>query len=376
MGFIFCADLHMSTVGFRPQIPAEDGFLALNNLVDVVLELRLPMVIGGDIFDVSKPPPWVINQTCRILSKVVDSGLYFIQGNHDKHLGEAWLDGLKGAVRLGAQPTEVSGHQLVGIDACSSQYLLEQVEELPSEVEIVCHQAFRQGLGFDGSWNADLDDKPWHRFKNIWVGDLHHSQVLFDKKKRVQAVYPGSIWPRSVSEADCASYAIVGDKLDKKGHYEVEIRQLPRRPIIQVSITSEEKLEELLEDEAFMLSICRDTYQELPEWLRKPVIYIKYYKDIVGVESAFTAALDALGGGYLIEEPLPARNGFAAQIDQAVDVSRGALTLAQIIHQKAGDHQNVRDFGVELAECRDMNEVRMKIDEWRDKILNKKEDNK
>lgn len=370
-GFIFAADLHMAIAGFRKEVPARDGFEALEWLVEEVRKRDIPLVLGGDVFDVSRPPPWVRNWTCRILSRIVDRGLYFIQGNHDKHEDEAWLDGLDGAVRLSGLPVEVGGRQLVGFDYASQRDLLEQLERVDGGVDVVCHQAFKQGLGFDGAWNADLDDKAWRRFRNVWVGDLHHQQELWDKKKKTRAVYPGSIWPRSVNESDCASFIVVGQKEDKKGHVEYEVHELPRRPIVKVSISSDEDLEKLLGSEEFMASICPGTYEGLPETIRKPVLYVKYYKDVLGVQAALQAAQESLGGGIYIEEPMPARTGFAAELEAVTRDLKEAVTLPALITKKVSDHQNVRDFGVELAKCGTMEDVRMRIDVWRDKILNK-----
>lgn len=370
MPFVFTADNHLDTRGFREDVPASDGFWALEQIRDYCLEHDLPLVQGGDLFDKNRPPSWVVNQAIRILNPI--EKLAYIQGNHDKDATAPWLRLHNTAVHLGLEPKDVGGHQLCGIDYNPSGALGDLMARVPKCDGLVLHQALKQGLGFEGAWNWDLEDCEPDRYQNVWIGDLHGQDTHWACGQQVRAVYPGSSWMRTIDESPEPSFLHVHDELED-GHRVFTRVPLQHRPLIKLQLESDEELLAVLERDSLIEQLSADSYPHLPEPFRKPILHVRYYGDIVGVEQAFRELLEGLGGGIYVETVLPARREiFNAALK--IDLGGEALSLSRLIGERV-EQGEVRDLALELAGCQTTEHVKETIAQWRGRYLPQEEPN-
>lgn len=367
MAFVFTADNHLDTRGFREDVPAEDGFWALEQIRDYCLENNLPLVQGGDLFDKNRPPSWVVNRAMAILAPIKQ--LYYVQGNHDKDATEPWMNLHASAIRLGLDPIDVGGHKLCGIDYNPTGVLGDLIAQVPSCDGLVLHQALRQGLGFEGAWNWDLEDCDPARYRNVWIGDLHSEATHWACDQRMRAVYPGSSWMRSIDESPEPGFLHVHDELED-GHYVFTRQPLMHRPLVKLQLESDADLLAVLERDSFIEQLSVDSYPHIPEAFRKPILHVRYYGDIRGVEEAFRELLDSLGGGIYVETVLPARREILNTVLK-IDMGDEALSLSKLISKTVTDPGalDVRSLALELAACQTTGQVQETIAQWRERYL-------
>jgi len=371
MGFIAIGDLHLDVRGFRPEIPGEDCVVALEEIARVALSRGLPLVLLGDVFDKNRPSPWVVGEAKRILETIPE--VWFIQGNHDKNRERAWLTIVDTCRHLTLKPQEVGGHRLVGIDYAPMEEFGENLGRIDKRVDgIVCHQALKQGLGFDGAWNSDLDTFDSGKANNVWIGDLHAPMELFNANRTVRAVYSGSMWPRNILEAKHKPrILVVGDAADENGFYGYSEHFLPARHVLSLDIDSEETLEQVRADEEDLFSRLKVDDGNTDPRIANPVLHVKYFSDIPGVEDTFRGLLDRIGGGYYVETVLPSRKSFAAETRTAVSLGKEAVTFTSLLSDRLSEHGQVRDMALSLAAAKSSEDVRGIIGFWRNKILKK-----
>lgn len=370
MSFVQTGDWHMDPQGFRRELPGEDCVIIAEALINQVLEIGCPMVATGDIFNKNRPVSWVVGETKRILDRLPE--FWYIQGNHDKDRERAWLTIVDRARPLYPEAAvDVGGQMLCGIDYAPMEEFGEALGKVPEGVDgLVIHQALKQGLRFEGAWNADLDIFDPGKIRDIWAGDLHAPMECWSKDKQVRAVYSGSLWPRNIDEAKHQQRAVlVLDELDDDGHRQYRSLYLPKRPVINIAIESEEDLAAKLDDESFVQTLVPDTYQDIDPRLRAPVLHVRYYADIVGVEESFKALQQALGGGFYIETVMPSRDSFISKTLVAAELGDEAVTFQRLVADAAASNDEVRSFALELAECTSMEQVRSVIETWREKKM-------
>lgn len=364
----------MDTRGFRKEVPSDDCYFLLQMVIDQVKKTNSShLLIAGDVYDKNRPIPKVINKTNSILGLLDPSQVAFVQGNHDKHQEEAWLDGLEGSIHLHPEePLVIGDHKIYGSDYCSGEEFGRMLGCVPKDAtDFICHQAIKEGLSFEGAWNTQMDSFPEH-IKNVWIGDLHMPMELFNKDKTVRAVYPGSLWPRKINEVKSnASVILVSEELDKNGFFKYQKIDIPARPVLKKYIKTEEDLIDLLDNPDFIREISVTTYRDrgIPEELAQPVIYLQYTNDIRSVEQRIQEVLDSCGGGYIVPNIEPSERSIVGGSIVSVDFDGENKTLPDLIQRETGDNNDLRDFSLDLAVAPSSADISVVIENWREKVL-------
>lgn len=372
MGFLFTADCHVSASGLKSMTPASDGFIALKQVVDMANKFKVPLVIGGDLFDKSRPPAPVFEETQRIL-KEVKHGLYFTQGNHDLDRSMPWVTAMASidpsAVHLGYSPVDVGGHMLCGLDYAPSSQISEQLLQIPKCDGLVMHQALSQALSFDGAWNCDLDWVDSSKVTNVWIGDIHTQADHYSKDKKVRGTYSGSTWMQTLAESPHPVALLVGDEKDENGHYHYETHAIHHREVLSLHFESFEAFEDFMNDDSQVAALMESSYEDKPEEIRKPIVKLSYHLDEPEIREGFEGLAEGLGGVYLFESALPAR-GRVGILDTCPKSDRTVekVTLGDSVARRCGSDQ-ARSFGVDLANCATSDEVRRVIDMHRDAVF-------
>lgn len=192
--FLFAADLHLQPAAWRgrPSLRG-DSYYALEQIQRLAKEFNCPVVLGGDIFDTSRPDPESAECFRRFCGEVTANGqsVFHILGNHDAS-DPGWPD-ILGSKRL-AGVADVGGIRVYGLDYTPRAHLQEALAKVPADSLLICHQAWKElagGSHYDGS----IADCPTNA---VLSGDLHITMFL-DTPKQVAS--PGSTCMQSIDES-------------------------------------------------------------------------------------------------------------------------------------------------------------------------------
>lgn len=201
--FYACADLHLDPCIWRKyrQIHS-DSYRAFEQIVDAVIAQPLPLVICGDIFEISDPHPAVIKFFREQLDKLATAQVpvYCIQGNHDKR-PVPWCEAIHAHVHYvgDGQPFRLGSLTCVGLDYNIRTLIEPKIREAGcSKPDVMfIHQLLKEAFGLEGVWNATLEWVPL-AVKLLIAGDVHSPwQMTYNG---FEAIYPGATHARNVSE--------------------------------------------------------------------------------------------------------------------------------------------------------------------------------
>lgn len=269
--FLALGDIHLDTWIWRRHLQIMgDAYRAFEAFVQHGLDLGVPLIIAGDLFDSVDPDPTVVRFFRSQMDRCQAAGIrvYAIQGNHDKrnvpwylavhpwpkHIGDG-SQVLIGKISVGG----VDYHIRDEIFALSASWA--QQKAIPQVM--VMHQAVRQAIPYEGSWNFDLEWVP-KATRLVILGDIH--QVWdYDLGDGRVALYTGASHPRRTSE--------FGDKSCVAVHEDLTYERLPLvgRSFTKILVTRVPEVRELSEK----LSVCANT--ELP-----PVYWVQHPSNLAG----------------------------------------------------------------------------------------------
>lgn len=308
---IACGDAHLDPLIWKARHRvAGDAEAAFKSVVDLAIELHLPLVLAGDVFDHVNPPTPIIlffrQQMDRCQEECID--VYFIQGNHDKrregvplasalHHHPRWLDVVDGLVEIG-------GLWCQGLDYDTRERIQAKIGAMHNRRRpqvLFLHQAVRQHLRFEDAWNADLewvpDDVPL-----IVLGDLH-AQLSGPVRDGQAAVYTCSTHPRSLRELESHHCLIVNQDLTW------ERQELPVRAIREFRLTANDQVGEV---ERWL--------EECPRGHFLPVAWLKHTPDVQSECMRLEAEKD---------EAIVVREGYTAVSEMEIEDQLGAPVDAE-----------------------------------------------
>ncbi|MHC4371708.1 MAG: metallophosphoesterase family protein, partial [Planctomycetota bacterium] len=163
--FVFAADLHLRprTWTRHPDLQG-DAYASLNYIAAYCRDMRLPLVLGGDIFNSRRPDPLSVTRFNSVLGANDGCRVYYVQGNHDA-CGESPWPGVAGwgyplhnrTVTLRDRKEGNNVIRVHGLDWTPREKLQEALAAVPTDDEspfaavdvLVCHQSWSelQGIG-------------------------------------------------------------------------------------------------------------------------------------------------------------------------------------------------------------------------------------
>ena len=216
--FLALGDIHLSPlVWLKYRNIAGDSEQAFKSFIDLGIELHLPLVLVGDIWDSVKPPSSMLKffrqQVDRCQQECV--AVYAIQGNHDKQVVPWYVAAHDHVTHLGdGTPHTIGGVNCVGFDYALKDTIQRQLTELgtgPLPQCLLLHQACRQALGFENAWNCDLEWVP-EGVPLVVMGDIH---IEWEKEFRAGcwAYYTSVSHARDISQRGPKTCLLVNDDL-------------------------------------------------------------------------------------------------------------------------------------------------------------------
>jgi hypothetical protein len=301
--FVFAADLHLSKLVWsgRPDI-ADDSYRAMSQVVDTALRHRVPLVLGGDLFDKRKPDSESVAVAYENLERMARENLpvYFNQGQHDM-ADPPWLTIHPWPKHIHKQSFELAGYQFYGLDWQPAGVLQTELAQIPPRTTfLVAHQVWKEHMGGIGNPEGSVSEVPHALF--LLTGDYHHTQITEwpnANGQKMSVVSPGSTHMRAIDEPAQKSCYLFSRQPD--GKVVITAEPLATRPYYEVRINNEFEL----------LSFCQDANTKLPPPAVEPsdklLLRVSYAMEIPEVSARIRQAVS--NRAHLFENPHSEQSG-------------------------------------------------------------------
>jgi hypothetical protein len=278
---LFFADAHLDRHNWknRPTLWG-DSVHAFNFLCQKAISHGIPMIGAGDLIDVRRPEPFVIDNIRSALDNLNqnDVPFYYIQGQHELDRENPWLSSIHAHPQhINKMRIELEGFGIYGLDWTPADLLDEELSQIPSDISIfVCHQVWHEFMG-DVSYEGTLRSVT---VDTVVTGDFHETrEILIDDTESSSSfvISPGSTNMRRITEPEKKYAFILHDNNQWERVY------IPSRYVLRYEIRSEEDLvsvaSEIVEDISTVVKEHNEKYN-LPNNLRTPIVSIKHWEDV------------------------------------------------------------------------------------------------
>lgn len=323
---VFAADLHLTPHIWQDMSAlAGDAYSAFKQIVDYcVANEASALVLGGDIFDKSKPDSMSVATFIDGMTILAQAQIpvFTVQGQHEQ-ADPPWARLSKHVQCIGdGRPVTIDDAgvavTLRGFDNGPVDTLQQAMKKLKPVPDIlVVHQLAKQLVPFEGAWNFDADWVP-KGVKLILGGDYH----IRSSEGRLH--YPGSTHMRNVSEiGDHFILQVTSEtKITQKGRgkkkteeskltgFAVAPVKLRTRKVVQLCMSSPEARDQLLPTITPIQAVEGEAVDDaLP-----PLVYLLYDSQIkdalsrvaaVCKERGYFLRTRTLSGGTEVVEGVP-----------------------------------------------------------------------
>ncbi len=250
--FIFSADWHIAQSAWRRSGIDGDSYRALDHVIDKCIELRVPLIAAGDLFDSRDPSPEDVRCVRRAMKRmaVEELGVYYTQGNHERE-SKPWLGAISSWPEHIHQKVidHIDGLRIYGLDWQPASALHDALHNIPADIDVlVCHQVWTDFMGSVATCEGSLADVP--PVPLICTGDYHvHQWLNFNRPDGSQgtALSAGSICMQSIDEEHAKHVWVVGRCLD--GTLSTSSCRIPgARSVYRYAVDSVAELDALLGD--------------------------------------------------------------------------------------------------------------------------------
>lgn len=328
--FVAASDLHGEYCAYAayPQMWG-DSYFAFEQIVDKALELDVPLVLAGDLFDKPYPDPYTLRRFFAQTARMAASGnnVFFTQGQHELNRRQPWMSLAPWSEHLHGQTAVVGGYRLFGLDWQPADKLKEALQSpsVASADVLVCHQVWSEFMGSQTAPEGSIAEQVPSSVRLVVTGDFHAhtSKSLSHADGRTTVVLsPGSTTLQAVGEDPAKYFYVVYDDLS--------FRSVPlqgRRVVYSRAFSAEQLLEQTdaaVAERAAAVSSGFDTH--LPVNLRMPMWVVQYHHEIPNATSLLkTAARDRF---HLFLRPFGRE---ASETESKDEAPEGASGLAEAL---------------------------------------------
>ena len=345
---VFVADLHLAPLIWQdyPDLK-NDAYYAWEQIVNYCLRERpSALVLGGDVWNRSRPDPDSVVRFVRSIDLLVSGGteIHAIQGQHERS-SPPWMSVHKSIKYFGdgrvvriIDPGDVGTFTMQGFDCESAEGIkadMALVKKYAPDI-LVVHQLARQVLNIEGAWDFDEMWVP-AEVKLILAGDYHEPVT----SGRLH--YSGSTNMRNIDERTPRSFITVGK------NFKVTRHPLMQREVIEVLVLDEEQLKEA---EA---KIAEYKHGEREAVIDKPVVYARISADVPKVVERLTIACegDQAGKGHKFLKTKIVGGG--TEVVEDIQLPEGEITLETCLDQAIDREQDqeLHSFVLALLRSKD-----------------------
>ncbi len=315
--FVFAADLHLrpQTWTHHPDLRG-DAFISLATIRAYCRNAKLPLVLGGDIFNSRRPDSLSVREFSNTVSYLdEDLGSYYIQGNHDYCGGVPWPGVVNAPNHLHHQAFQIGGILVYSLDWTPRERLAKELAKVPPEVEVlVCHQAWDELLGI-GNTDGSIEELIPTHIRVLLTGDYHVALTRrFQRPSgRHLTVYsPGSTYMNKINEVAEKTFLVVGRD---EGGLEAREVPIPTRRVCSVMITTSTDLDDFVAGD-LLADVCRGC-EDREEPIRKPIFEVAFHDDIPG---AYERLVEFIGDrGHFFPQPIHIVDDVVVETDEDPD---------------------------------------------------------
>lgn len=217
--FIFTADNHLGVEAQWSIKERKHDFLAgFASAVESALKHSAPLVIGGDLFDMTHPPSFAVEHAQNHVRAMNAAGLqvFGIDGNHDIANGK-WLR-VCGIIPLHEEPVSCGGFLVCGLNYQRSAEIVRKINEMADRGVkcdvLVLHLAFgelnRMGAASDLAARDILDALKAMGTRLVLMGHIHiQQQVVIEG---IIFAYSGSTEVCTMNEPHQKTVTLINDE--------------------------------------------------------------------------------------------------------------------------------------------------------------------
>lgn len=355
--FVFAADLHLQPNAWAKQPGlAGDAYFAWQQIVQYCVKHKLPLILGGDVFDRDRPDPVSVSTMFEGIDrlKAADCKCYFIQGQHEMSKSIPWLACHPWCRHLDKNHTRINGADVVGLDwrpQASAAAALAELAEGDIDEVLVMHQAWDVLMRVNHE--CTISQVP-PSVQLLLTGDFHVTAVHSlrrgdDGEQLLHVASPGSTCMQSIDEPSQKFFAIVNDSLQPR------MQRLLTRPFYSWQLADPSVLPAMLgEIIATVVSCSKD--QQLPEYVRSPIIRVLYPDGVPGVLDTLVTSLAKYSNmHFLFATPVVAHNQRLTVASPAAPTMDDGMASAGVPAELQADLRRLvsaADPGVELVQMR------------------------
>ncbi len=345
--FAFTADCHLLPNAWvnRREISG-DAYFSFTQIVDYCIRKKIPLVIGGDLFDSKRPDSEsvavFIAQTCRMRDSQLP--VYVIQGDHDI-TDPPWPVAIcpDAVHHVNGRHVNIGGVRVFGLDYQPRGQLQEKLKEVPDATDVlITHQGWQefQGIGVtEGSLATDIP------FPVTVLSGDYHAEKTYESgpEKGIIAFSPGSTCMQALGEPAEKSFLEVIQHDNGK----LVIRRVPLATRLSYSFEIETpgQLHELLV--LTLPGVVRRAVEytriwELPPQIASPLVRIRYRDDIPEAVKLIRAN-EAAGRCHLFLEPQHAVDDVCVPFERsAAGAFESLLSACRQLSPSEGDFNMIQ----------------------------------
>jgi hypothetical protein len=295
---VIAGDTHLrpTTWAKHPELSG-DSYFGLQQLVAAAVNLRVPLVLAGDIFDNCRPDSRSVVVFAAQMDRMQGAGLpvYCIQGNHDQ-ANPAWFQIHTWPVDLHLNSVVIHGIEFYGLQFVPSEELAAALGEMPATTNVlVCHQSWVEVQRI-GHTDGSLSEIP--AALTVFSGDYHIHGSYRGAAADGGEIWlhsPGSMCLQALNEDPEKQFFVAG--LDGGGALCVESRPLYTRRCITLLAGNEDEFNQAIAT----ISQPQPPTPKLLHAYRKPILRVRY-NDLI--PDAFDRLVAAAGDRFhLFPEP-------------------------------------------------------------------------
>lgn len=333
--FVFAADLHMQPCAWKSRRTlCGDALNSFEQLLSVAAYLKVPLVLGGDIFDSKTPDPATLAQAGVLLRN--SSGLpalYYVQGDHDR-TNPPWLSLLGDPrVRYVSGTSDVlQDGSVYALDWDTPTAYVESLATIPDSAKIlITHQYWDElmtGARVNAVSRVSLSSIPRH-INHLFTGDMHRTATIAKPSQAdwLNIYSPGSTCMQSIDEWPDKYAFIVTHSPANLG---VIPYKLATRPVFRYVLADEGQLR-----------ACLGELERLADIYRYPttaaIVDIAYTDGLPGIEAVsnydrqlhlFTTAIASMASTEAAKPPATLETYQTAVINRLTATNPAAAALA------------------------------------------------
>lgn len=320
----FFADSHLDTGAWanRPELSG-DSIAAFRYICEYCVNNSIPVLVGaGDLIDVKKPPPEVVQVVRDCVSQLEASFVefFFIQGQHEYAPDLPWFQAIHTWPQwLNKRYIDLGGKKVYGLDWHNVDKIESAIESIPPDTCIlVMHQVWEELMGDVRGCEASFSQIPYAT--HVFTGDFHTTkelQLVGLGGQSMQVISPGSTNMRKIDEPENKYFYLLHEDFSWS-----RVR-IPTRRKLDITVGTEKDLllfkktydKALLEVQANVAKL------QLPVDIAKPLVRVRYLDSL---PDAYDKIRETVGStAELFLRPVTSKDA-----TEVVSVDKGAFDAA------------------------------------------------